>query len=158
MFTLTLVTILCFYFLHPSPVGRTEGLRFHSTWNWMYKKKEREPLRRRFGHDMTWNRFMGLRFTSQVRQLQICVFSLCSDWSIFFCPYGTILRHIFFLALGLSLLYNWYDWWETKLVNNVDSTFDFVPTSGLDPVNLFPHWLVWFHADDTALLLLLLCE
>ena len=106
MFTLTLVTILCFYFLHPSPVGRTEGLRFHSTWNWMYKKKEREPLRRRFGHDMTWNRFMGLRFTSQVRQLQICVFSLCSDWSIFFCPYGTILRHIFFLALGLSLLYN----------------------------------------------------
>lgn len=68
-------------------------------------KKEKEPLRRRFGHDMTWKRFMGLRFTSQVRQLQICVFSLCSDWSIFFCPYGTILRHIFFLALGLSLLY-----------------------------------------------------
>lgn len=69
----TLVIILCLFFCPPLLLaGPKDGdstlLGIGCT------KKEKEPLRYRFGHDMTWKRFMGLRFTSQVRQLQICVF------------------------------------------------------------------------------------
>lgn len=35
----------------------------------------------------------------------MCIFVLLGLVDLI-CPYGTILRHIFFLALGLSLLYN----------------------------------------------------
>ena len=73
--------------------------------------------------DMTWhgNDLWVSDLLPRFDSCRYVYFSLFSDWSIFSCPYGTILRHIFScLALGLSL-YNWYDWWETKLVNNVDS-------------------------------------
>lgn len=101
----TLVIILCLFF---APLSCWPDRRMYSTKLGIgctkKKKKEKEPLRYRFGHDMTWKRFMGLRFYIPGSTVaDMCIFSLLRLVDFFLSMRNNFYVTHFSLALGLYL-------------------------------------------------------